>query len=168
MPSCRSVNHKLPHWGSDQRLSRQKAAANGTPGGLGFDPEWPHFACHEYLILTNKQASSIRVPSKLRSWKMRKPRRSRPRTAVSYATSRPLSLTLIRMNVALGSAAMQCTSSPKVAFIPFSSTLSVVASISTFCGNGSVVLAAQKPDAPKRYSSLFKKRLSNRQQTDSQ
>mmetsp|Transcript_24164 Transcript_24164/g.59978 ORF Transcript_24164/g.59978 Transcript_24164/m.59978 type:complete len:229 (-) Transcript_24164:589-1275(-) len=96
------------------------------------------------LTCTNKHASSMRVPSELLSRSTRKPPRSRPRTAVSKATSRSPSLMATRRNVACASAAMQWTSSSIRACSPLSVGLSVVSAFVSH-GKGSFLLTAQNP-----------------------
>eukprot|EP00966_Prymnesium_polylepis_P008066 185678-Prymnesium_polylepis.2 len=56
------------------------------------------------------------------------------------------SVTPMRRMVALGSAAMQCTDSKILAFIPLPSTVAVTTSVSMRCGKGSTLLSAQKPE----------------------
>eukprot|EP00966_Prymnesium_polylepis_P200988 4657716-Prymnesium_polylepis.2 len=86
----------------------------------------------------------MRVPSSPLICSTRKPRRSRPSTAASYATSCPWSATLMQRNVECGSAATQCIVSLMVAFIP-PFTANVLISVSAACGGGSMELMAQNP-----------------------
>eukprot|EP00966_Prymnesium_polylepis_P219282 5073280-Prymnesium_polylepis.1 len=61
--SCRSVSHRLAHWGSNQRLSGQKPASGGKccrAGLVGSIPDVAYFASIPKLILTNRYANSMR------------------------------------------------------------------------------------------------------------
>eukprot|EP00966_Prymnesium_polylepis_P114218 2639612-Prymnesium_polylepis.1 len=159
LPACRrkqrGVGHRLPHGGSNQRFSGQNVAAITAVAVLGsitlplrswVRARMAYFGTVPKLTCTNKHASSMRVPSELLSRSTRKPPRSRPRTAVSKATSRSPSLMATRRNVACASAAMQWTSSSIRACSPLSVGLSVVSAFVSH-GKGSFLLTAQNPES---------------------
>ena len=88
----------------------------------------------------------MRVPSMLRICSTRYPCRSLPNSTTSKATSKVLSSTPTRRNVACGSAVIQWTVSANAAFSPVLPAVAlIVACASVLDLRGNVLLMAQNP-----------------------